>query len=455
MKLTNFQKRTARFCAIMLIWTTVSTSLTASAAQADIQRKQDAQGRTTEITETNADGSVRTTTYDYHAGSDVVKETVSTTKHPDGSTDVRTEKRDERNRETETSNESFDNLGARKDIPPSVRTTTEYDGPRDRDGRTQNWRWDKKARGWVMGLVPSAKALDLRREGDLLVAALQTPHGNLRVNLPGEIMEGETWSGTVEEQPDGKNEEEILKNAELLTGYVVSVESEDKRADARPSDYGLREIGTSLLAGLASRHLLQLVVRDPSGKEAARLPLPTSPVERIPSIPVEEMVPPMAQAGQPVAIRGDYDGKFENTLATIGDKPARILAESGRRLYVRTPRTVVGPATVRVHEGSVVREASMNNVRLSLGAGAKSLRPGQSTDLTVQVEGLAGLPASAYPVQVEIANMSPASVRLSGGPRVKMPVTANMVDSSGKANVKTAVQAVKAGAFAITARMVR
>ena len=121
-----------------------------------------------------------------------------------------------------------------KDNEISVETVIYTDGTetgrtkreRDRNGRWRNYRWDPEKADYVeilasatpqssgQGGSSSAPGFAVASEvaGGLNTTIFATPRGKIRVNLPDDMAPGDTLSGTVIAEPQGKDDKERAAN---------------------------------------------------------------------------------------------------------------------------------------------------------------------------------------------------------------------------------------------------
>jgi hypothetical protein len=266
----------------------------------------------------------------------------------------------------------------------------------------------------------------------------QTPAGKVKVYLPSDMAAGDTISGTVVAEPAAaKDPQQQKKNSDELNGYVVQLD----RNRARVTDKQLHwKIPAAIAAGV-----IPLLLKDAKGKSLAQSSIQ---IATTPAVFPAFTIPNAAQVGRPIQIHGPFDGDSANTIVAINGSSAPVLVESPRQVVVQNPQSSPGATTVVISENGAATSGAFRNLRIDLTAPKTSLMRGEKTELTVAVQGLAGL---TEPVPVRLRNLSPEVVELSGGNNQTIPV------GPGTAPTQTftrTLTGVSAGQFNIVADLV-
>ncbi len=243
----------------------------------------------------------------------------------------------------------------------------------------------------------------------LHTTSLASLRGTVRVYLPDDIRVGDTISGTVEVEPAGATPEERQRNGATLSGVVISLEEDETSV----SDGSVR-----WRVPMLDNDTATLVLRDPSGAEVGRTTVPVNPVADELGFhdqpnPTDYDLPPIVQFGNPFAISGPFDGEFVTTALDCGGE-LTLLAESPRTLIARAPLDLVGQHPMTLSEGGTVVGRDVNVIQLHLSAGKLDLLRGETTVVTAEVTGFAGLEPEAYPIEFEMVNHSPETVTMEG-----------------------------------------
>jgi hypothetical protein len=244
----------------------------------------------------------------------------------------------------------------------------------------------------------------------LHTTSLASLHGTVRVYLPEDIRVGDAISGAVEIEPAGATPEERQRNGATLSGVVITLEEEETPASEGSVYWQVPviEYGTPAT----------LVLRDPNGVEVGRTTVPVNPVPDSlgtlhQPLPGDYELPPIVQFGNPFTITGPFDGEFVTSALDCGGELS-LLAESPRALIARAPIDLVGQHPMTLSEGDTLVTRDVNVIQLHLSAGKLDLLKGETTVVTAEVTGFAGLDPEAYPIEFEMINHSPETVTMEG-----------------------------------------
>ena len=317
----------------------------------------------------------------------------------------------------------------------------------------------------------------------LHAATFDTLQGTVTVNLPDDTSAGDTISGTVETEPKGSTPDQQAENGDRLGGYVVEVEKQP----TTPSD----RVGKWVVPAAATA--LVLVLKNRTGHEVARTQVPVlpqqgptlavSPIQtptsssdgkkggQAPETPAKPgspaaqsgagphslgqpaggaySIPAVAQAGHALPILGRFDGDLRTTTLKIGGRDGEALAESPRKLVVRSPKNAVGPLSFEVGKNGVsVVSCEVHNVGVRLAAPRTNLVKGERTTMTMTVTGLAGLDR---PIPVKLVNASPTVVSVEGGDRQVLFADPHQARADGSVVFSRGVAGIRAGGWDISA----
>lgn len=347
----------------------------------------------------------------------------------------------------------------------------------------------------------SERAVVTRQQG-LATTRVTTPNGSITVYLPDDMRAGDTISGTVVAEPNGNTDTERHENMDRLQGIVVDVAGTKSTAKNPAIRFVIPAAATTAA----------LVVRDgkgavlysaeptpvtdstgarpfpapdpipntksgssvrgfnPNGPEPYRRkdPPPTvqsgktnkSPNDNGPEPyrlfspnPAAFRLPLSTQAGRPIPITGPFDGDASNTSATYGGRPAEILAESPRQAIVRTENLGPGQHDLRVTDQGRTVSGACNCLTLRLSAPKTTLKRGERTTISVKVEGLAGLPDEAFPLQCTLRNTTPEVINLNGSDTASWRLTPKNAGTDGACTFTANATGIRAGTFTLAAEV--
>lgn len=226
--------------------------------------------------------------------------------------------------------------------------------------------------------------------GGLQTATFDTFTGTVTVNLPEDIVAGDTFSGTVVAEPEGDSDKKKGKNLAALVGYVFEF---GNQARGTVGDGRLKLEVPEARDGSAAPSTATLILREvrngKPGREIGRVEIPVR--EAAPEIP-DFRLPTLAQQNVPLLVSGPFDGDLDSSALSIGGIDALPLAESPRGAIFRSPRTVSGVVPITLHErGELAAEGKVRNIGTNLSAPKSNLAAGESTTLTTRVTGLEDL----------------------------------------------------------------
>src|SRR6185436_15728915 len=137
-----------------------------------------------------------------------------------------------------------------------------------------------------------------------------------------------------------------------------------------------------------------------------------------------------------------------NTTVKLANNTAQFLAESPRKVVVRSPANAIGRTAIEVNEqNKVVARCSYQSVGIKLAADKLNLIRGEQTTLTATLSGLDGVTG---PVSMQLTNATPWTVRMEGGET--QTITAQPQEfANGSFLATRTLTGVRAGGFSINA----
>ena len=321
--------------------------------------------------------------------------------------------------------------------------------------------------------------------GGLKKINFETSAGHIIVNLPDDMMAGDTISGTVVAEPKGDTAEEKAKNQDVLNGYVIDLGgttvdrprftwTPPQPNSSTPVRYELKVIEVlpppRTKSGAAITPQPKIVARaviTPNPK----ITYPTTPSGAVitpdPKTNTSFIIPPLGQTGRPIVITGPFDGNSSNTSlngtgfrttvqdyapkdsGTIAQYSLVPLAESPRKAVFSAPTDVTGPAEITVKEGNKETKGTFRNVGVNLTAPKTSLMKGESTELHVEVQGLQGI---TQPVPLRLTKGG--VVTMQGGDAQTMSIKPAEVQANGTFTTTRTITGVETGVWNATATVV-
>jgi hypothetical protein len=262
---------------------------------------------------------------------------------------------------------------------------------------------------------------------------IDTRAGRITIYLPDDIRAGDTISGTILAEPSGNTESARTRNRDTLNGYVYDA------ADRR-----VRRVGDVLTFTVPAAGLLTLAATAGAGKSVGKAVIHA----RATGPGGSGALPTLGQAGRPQLIPGAFDGDLGNTRATIGNRPVEIIAESPRGTVIKCPDAPVGATTLQVHDGGTTLNVPFHNAAVSLAAAKTVLNRGETTTVSVLVE---GLPPSIETELVQLTLVGSPTIRLEGGNAQQVALRP---DAGGVATFKRQVTALSPGPYEVGAQLV-
>jgi len=268
--------------------------------------------------------------------------------------------------------------------------------------------------------------------------SLTTPYGKIQLYIADDLSAGDTTTGTIEKEPDGKTDAERAKNLSELDRY--SLELAQQQTSVGDNTF-VRTLPKTLTDADRTIRLLR------QGHEVAKVGIPVSSSPPPPSQTFT--VPTGGQQGRLIEIPGRFDGSFSGTDAVkLGNKVIHTLTESPRRRVSRDDSDDLGPTTVTLIEHGNSSECPFRNIGISLTADKLNLLKGETTTLHIKVLGLKALTES---VKLEVTNYSPGVISMAGGNQLSFSISPEQVAADGTFSVDRTLSSIMAGNFNITA----
>lgn len=295
----------------------------------------------------------------------------------------------------------------------------------------------------INSLSAQDKSVTSKIDNGLNIVKIKTSNGDVSINLASDIYVGDVISGTVISDPKGKNDRQVIKNKNVLNGYVIEMAGEETPVEEGKAKWKFPEI---VKDGIA--HLL---LKDIKGNVIGDVAIPVHPEPRIQVVTevIDESyfkIPDYIRAGDPAVITGVFDGDFSTSRIKINDVEPKILAESPVGIFFETPENIDGPVDIELTEGEFTVKSQTNVVGLELSADKLTLTSGGQATVTITVTGLNDLNT---PVPVEITNLTPANINMQGGDNQRVLIDPEDVAADGTFTKEVEVTAIHAGGFSV------
>ena len=317
--------------------------------------------------------------------------------------------------------------------------TVTWDGS---DPKVKKWWWTEDGKQVGRAHTGNPTMASTGSSWGLDTATFVTAYGTVVVNLPDDAAAGDTISGTVVPQPSGDTPDEIQRNMDVLSGYVVEV------GNTETSGGG----GTFALILPWVTPVMYIALKDQSGKTVGTAQIPADPTPRPghtgQPTPGDYDLPEYGQAGKPFEVAGPFGSKIGSTDLTIGGEKVPPVAKSPRKAVFICPQGASGATQVELTENGVTASGDFNRLNVQLSAGKLSLMSGESTTVTATVEGLQGLSAEAFPVEMHMVNYSPGIVSFNGAV-LTHAITASEVSSAGTFTLMVTLTGLTPGPYTI------
>lgn len=276
--------------------------------------------------------------------------------------------------------------------------------------------------------------------GGLTTVTFATDAGKLKLYLPEDLAAGDTISGTVSTEPNGKDANEKIANLGVLNGMVIDLGDGTRVNASQPTFSWVPKIPSGTLPSKFLIRLIDVIGND--GKTIASTKVTfVSPTAAATNF----NFPNIAQTVRPARITGPFDGDASNTRLTIGGKPIEIIAESPRQTIMRTPAGITGITDLTVNEHGKQGSAPIRIVGVNLSAPKTNLLKGEKTTVTIHVTGLEGI-KTIVPLEI----VTNGTVNMQGGNIQNIRIEPGQVSSNGTYTKSLGLTGTSAGNFNVT-----
>ncbi len=226
-------------------------------------------------------------------------------------------------------------------------------------------------------------------------AKFMTTDGGITIYLPNDIAPGDRITGSVFTD----NNSDTFKGMSITIGGVAG---SPVRAGSKLYTW---TVPTSAKNGCP------LIVTSKLGNQLGAIRIGVTPAPE----PLDAFTfPNFVQTGRPAVIYGPFDGNSSNTRLTLGKSDASILAESPRSMTVYVPYdSGIGATQAKLVENNKRAETEIRTISVELDTPKQQLKQGDTTLVTLKVEGMTGLSESNVPF-IQVQNLTPKVLDLDG-----------------------------------------
>ncbi|MBP9664102.1 MAG: hypothetical protein KBD94_05730 [Pyrinomonadaceae bacterium] len=288
---------------------------------------------------------------------------------------------------------------------------------------------------------PAGSAGAVSTASGLTNVVFDLPQAKITVYLPDDMAAGDTISGTVIAEPNPGYVQDNSPNAETLTGVVVDLGDGQKVPVCDPCS-ALRSFVLPHVFEQIGRVINVSLVQPGHASVTTRVPL--QPASGLPTW--DPNIPPFAQTGRPATITGPFDGNSSNTQVTVASQKGVILAESRRKMILRTPGNLTGPVQVTATDNGKTTTGQMRILNLQLTSAKTKLTRGEETKVHMEIKGIKGETRNV-PVRV----VTSGTANMQGGNQQDITITPSQIGTDGTFVRDFTLIGTSTGAFSVTA----
>lgn len=300
--------------------------------------------------------------------------------------------------------------------PEAVKKFTQEEVTQQLEHARQAARQPPKAKA----TVPSERAYPQRATSPFAPQGAGTNVKEVGLILPTRIRPGERVSGSLVEDPgDYEGLPGIVATrialpfapsgaASTLSGWTLEISGEPPQ----PAD------GPIALTVPPGQLELAILLRqtDNAGSPVSKaISLPRAPSAKA-KAPTSYLAPAICLKGQPCVIHGPFGGDSKKTFAAVGERAARIVAETSDNAYIAIPdRTEAGLRPLVIAEGSKAIAFPLVVAEFSMPPDRRNLSKGQTLLIYPTIDGPQELPDPLWlPGNYPASNLEEARKLLPG-----------------------------------------
>lgn len=294
-------------------------------------------------------------------------------------------------------------------------------------------------------------------------AKFETPAGTITINIPDDILPGETFSGSVISEPFGKNKKDIEKNGSILRSYRLQFSNNLIHPDVQPS------YSFSISTQPATQPMdWSLDLIDQKGKPASTISWKQSPAGGI----TQSISNPNGIINMNAYSSGDQilwsnlSRPFQSTdqfsLTGQDNKAVKVepLTLSSRQTVIQIPPNLTTGYYMlsrTAADGSISEQKDVVIFDLELSSPNTNLSGGQRSNIQARIvlpeQGWTDHPLP-YSFRIDLQNVSPNTISMHGGDmqRVILPTNHNWRNRDSW-KVQRTITGVKPGSFSVNATL--
>lgn len=305
------------------------------------------------------------------------------------------------------------------------------------------------------------------KEFGLQIFQLSAPEGIFYLQIPDDVIQGETYTFSVRTFAAGPSDLERIENEKQMAAYKLSLAS-----------MPIQALGTAKQVQVVSAPAAaEIILKTPEDFEVLKSKIAVTkqnPKAEVPSEPAPasseleiDTQPPhepvldidipnlffqlssVNQAGRLLEVRGPFDGNASNTDIRVNGSPALIVAESLRKVIALNPN-LLGAMELRVVENDKKVRCVYKNIDIRNWASASNLQSGANAVLTIQLN---SSPKLTSPVVIALQNNSPQIVNVEGGSFQYLTVNPNDVNDAGSVTLSRILTGMHPAPFKIDTRL--
>ena len=279
----------------------------------------------------------------------------------------------------------------------------------------------------------------------LQVIKIKTIQGTVTVNLPERIHAGDVISGSVIAEANVQIDSKLSKkkqreNAQVLEQFSAQTINIFGQIITPKDQFFSINIPLDVNPEIAN-----CFVKNHNNQALACSFLNITKDPRV--IPKNQTLslPTYFRSGYYEKVNGLFDGNAQNTSVFINESPLYIVAESPECMIISIPENIHGTSELQIFEKNWGFDESIQIIDLMMEVGKTDLKKGESTNMQITILGVDNL---SLPLQVNLENLSPLQIEMTGGIIQTLEITNDMT-SNGMFQNSYTITALQPGGYSI------